>query len=89
MDKMVHLGVFFVEAILIYFGAINRKKRKPNKWITVVKVLIVTAIFAVLTELAQMYFTNTRSADPWDVLADVAGVGMATFAFILLYKNKN
>lgn len=85
---MVHLGIFFVQAILLYWEAAMKSKRKANKWITIAKVLVTTAVFACLTEVAQMYLTNTRSADPWDVFADITGVGMATFAFILLYKRE-
>lgn len=88
IDKMVHLGIFFVQATLLYWEASMKSKRRANKWLTVLKVLFTTAIFAVLTELAQMYLTNTRSADPWDVFADIVGVGMATFAFILIYKRE-
>lgn len=88
IDKVVHLGIFFVEAILLYLGTILKSKRTVNKWIAITKVFIVTAIFAVLTELGQMYLTSTRSADPWDVFADIIGVGMATFAFILFYKRE-
>lgn len=88
IDKMVHLGIFFVQAILLYWEAAMKSKRKANKWITIAKVLVTTAVFACLTEVAQMYLTNTRSADPWDVFADITGVGMATFAFILLYKRE-
>jgi VanZ family protein len=88
MDKMVHLGIFFVEAMLLYFGSILRHKRKANKWYIIAKVIVATAIFAVLTELGQMYLTTTRSGDAWDVFADIVGVGMATFAFILFYKRE-
>lgn len=88
IDKMVHLGIFFVQAMLLYWEATIKSKRRANKWTTILKVLLTTAVFAILTELAQMYLTNTRSGDPWDVFADIVGVGMATFAFILLYKRE-
>lgn len=88
IDKLVHLGVFFVQAILLYWEATLKSKRLVRKWVTVFKVVITTGVFACLTEVAQMYLTNTRSADPWDVFADLLGVGMATFAYVLLYKGE-
>nr|WP_262914405.1 VanZ family protein [Sphingobacterium rhinopitheci] len=84
---MVHLGIFFVQATLLYWEASMKSNRTANKWIIILKVIPTTAVFAVMTELAQMYLTNTRSADPWDVFADIVGVGMATFSFILIYKR--
>ncbi|MCI0921839.1 VanZ family protein [Sphingobacterium rhinopitheci] len=87
IDKMVHLGIFFVQATLLYWEASMKSNRTANKWIIILKVIPTTAVFAVMTELAQMYLTNTRSADPWDVFADIVGVGMATFSFILIYKR--
>lgn len=89
IDKMVHLGIFFVQASLLYWEASIKSKRRGNKWIIILKVLTTTAVFAILTEFAQMYLTNTRSADPWDVFADIVGVGMATFSFMLIYKRAN
>lgn len=90
IDKMVHCGIFFVQATILYWENIAKSKHTASKWLTVLKVLIATTIFAVATEYAQMYFTNTRAADPWDVFADAMGIGMATFAFVLIYKrNKN
>lgn len=88
IDKIVHMGIFFVQATLLYWEAAIKSKRTAHKWVTVLKVIIFTGIFACLTELAQMYLTSTRSGDAWDIAADVIGVGMATFAFILLYKRE-
>lgn len=87
IDKVVHVGIFFVEAILLFLGTLIKSKHRVNKWLAILKVFIATAIFAALTELGQMYLTNTRSGDPWDVFADIVGVGMATFAFIVIYKR--
>lgn len=86
IDKMVHCGIFFVQATLLYWENIAKSKRTANKWLTTLKVLVITSIYAALTELAQMYLTNTRTADLWDIFADIVGVGMATFAFLLIYK---
>lgn len=87
-DKMVHCGIFFILAILLYWEAILKSKRKINKWNSIAKVVTSTIIFAFATEAAQQYLSPTRTADFWDIFADVTGIGMATFAFLFLY-NKN
>ena len=88
IDKMFHMGIFYGQATLLYLGIILYSDRKANKWLSILKVMIACSIFAVATEYAQMYLTNSRSADPWDIFADVVGVSMATFTFVLIYKRE-
>lgn len=88
IDKIVHLGIFFVQASLLYLGAMVQSNQTVNKWLSVLSVISITAVFAVLTELAQFYFTDSRSADPWDIFADMVGSGMAAFGFLLFYRRK-
>lgn len=87
-DKMVHCGIFFVLAILLYWESILKSKRTVNKWVSIAKVICSTIIFALVTEAAQKYLSPSRSADSWDIFADVAGVAMATLAFLFLYKRE-
>lgn len=87
-DKLAHCGTFFVLAVLLYRGSIIKSKRRAYKWITIFKVLISTVIFAFITEGAQLYFSPTRTSDWWDIFADVVGIGMGTFAYILCYQKR-
>ena len=86
LDKVVHIGIFFILAILLYWESSLRKDNKSTKWMTAAKVLISTIAFAFFTEEAQKYVA-TRSADFNDLIADCAGIGMATMAYLLLYKK--
>lgn len=86
-DKMVHCGIFFILGILLYWEAILKSPRTVNKWISIIKIVSSTVIFAFATEAAQQYLSLSRTADVWDIFADLTGIGMATFAFIFLYKR--
>lgn len=87
IDKVVHIGIFFILAILLYWEAGMKSQWKGNKWITILKVVISTVIFAFFTEEAQKH-VSSRTADMYDIYADCIGIGMATFAFILLYRKE-
>lgn len=87
-DKMVHCGIFFILCILLYWESLLKTKRTVNKWLSIVKVVSSTTIFAFITEAAQQYLSPTRTADIWDIFADIIGIGMATFAFLFFYKRE-
>ncbi len=87
-DKMVHCGSFFLLTTLMLFGRIIDTKRRAGKFKTIFVVFFVSILFIVLTELGQMYLTNTRHADWWDVFADMVGICMALFSYFLLYNRR-
>ncbi len=87
-DKMVHCGIFFILCIILYWESILKSKRSVNKWTSILKIVSSTIIFAFITEAAQQYLSPTRTADIWDICADIIGIGMATFAFIFFYKRE-
>jgi hypothetical protein len=68
-DKVVHLLVFAVPTYLV-----GRLVGRPGL------VALAFAAHAVVSELAQHLLLPGRSGDPWDVVADVAGVVLATGA---------
>lgn len=82
-DKLIHVVFHFVFTTLwfLYF-----KKR----WFTFSNFrllafsLICSLFFGIAIELMQEYFTTTRSADVFDVLANIVGAFLAVFSIILL-----
>ena len=68
-DKAVHLLVFAVPTYLV-----ARLVGRP------LLVALVFAAHALVSELAQHLLLPGRSGDPWDVVADVAGVVVGTAA---------
>ncbi|MFZ4262856.1 VanZ family protein [Sphingobacterium sp. HJSM2_6] len=87
-DKLVHTGCFYLLTTLILFGRVIDTKRRATKAKTFFVALIISSVFAFLTEAAQMYFTNDRQGDWWDIFADYVGIGMALFSYLLLYNRR-
>lgn len=87
VDKVVHIGIFYILALLLYWESAMKSKWKGNKWVTVAKVVVSTVIFAFLTEEAQRH-VSSRTADMFDIYADCIGIGMATFSFLILYRKE-
>ncbi|WP_299442538.1 VanZ family protein [uncultured Phycicoccus sp.] len=65
-DKVVHLVVFFVPALLALAA------RLPAR-----AVVALLAVHAVVSEVVQGVVLAGRSGDPLDALADLAGVALA------------
>lgn len=72
-DKVVHLLIFAVPTYL--FGRLTRR---------VGLVAGLFAVHAVVSELVQWRFLPYRDGDPFDALADLAGIGLA----VLLLKRR-
>lgn len=88
MDKLVHMGMFFVFCTLLYNGVITQYKGRPSMWPPVIIVSFLGMLFAGFTELLQLYIFTYRSGDWWDLFADTVGIGMAGFAYLLFYVNR-
>jgi len=87
-DKVVHMGIFFVLTVLLYWESGLKSSWKAKKIITILKVMVSTIAFAILTEVGQQYLTTSRSGDKWDLFADIVGICMGTFSYILLYRRE-
>lgn len=87
-DKLAHCGSFFLLTALILFGGVSKSKGTIRKYRFGFVVLLITVVFAFLTEAAQFYFTRMRQAEWWDIFADAVGIGMALFAYLLFYRKR-
>ena len=67
-DKVIHFFMYFGVASALYadFCWLSRKKA------TLIS-LTITTLLAILTELGQLYFTETRDGDIFDFLCNIAG----------------
>ncbi|MBB6271483.1 VanZ family protein [Pedobacter cryoconitis] len=86
-DKVVHLGFFFVLTILLFFGETRSQQRYNFGVSTIFKILLLTFTLGGGIELIQLKFFPYRSAEWWDLGADMIGVFMGIFAYILLNKS--
>lgn len=73
-DKAAHLALFFAQIWLL------TKAFKTGKLPIPYRSLMVFALcFAVVSECAQAWFTETRTGSLGDVLADLTGAALALF----------
>jgi VanZ family protein len=86
-DKVVHLGLFFVLTVFLLNGRSMKSKTYRYHISTLLKIVVFTFLFGGLIELLQWKYFTYRSAEWWDIFADMTGVCMAIFSYILLHKK--
>lgn len=86
-DKLAHTGFFFVLTVLLFYGKIRQQKSYSFRIRTIITILLITGILGGGIELLQMYIFTYRSAEWWDLFADMTGVGMGIFSYILLHRT--
>jgi VanZ family protein len=83
LDKFIHLG-FHYGFVTLWFLYLKKKYNSTNYLYLLVFVLLASFSFGMSIELMQEYFTTTRSANLFDVLANIFGAILAAFSIILL-----
>jgi hypothetical protein len=76
-DKAVHVLLF---AVPTYF--VGRVVARPL-W-----AVIAFAVHSVVSELSQHLLLPGRSGDPWDVVADIAGVTLGALALVVRGRSR-
>ncbi|CAM3951957.1 VanZ family protein [Flavobacterium branchiophilum] len=84
LDKAVHFCFHFGFVILWYLFMASQKNALEIRF-KMKKTFLVSVVFGTLIEIAQLCFTNSRSADIIDVFANSVG---AYSAVIFLKKTK-
>jgi len=85
-DKLVHTGFFFVLTVLLFYGKIRQQLSYSYRMMTVLKILLITVILGGGIELLQLTVFTYRSAEWWDFICDMIGVGMGVFSYIFLHR---
>lgn len=86
-DKLVHAGFFFIFSVLLFHASIQAHRKPLPKWLISIIVIAISLAFALFTEFLQWKVFVYRSAEIWDLFANCCGIGMGTFAFLLLYRS--
>ena len=89
LDKLVHTGFFFVLTVLLFYGKIRQQGSYTFRILTIIKILIITASLGGIIELLQWKVFTYRSAELWDFVTDMVGVGMGIFGYIFLHRTGN
>ena len=72
LDKVVHVSIFFAPAVALLMMGIRAR------W-----ALGILAVHAPVSELIQHFFLAHRSGDVFDALADLSGVGLGWFVYVV------
>jgi len=83
LDKVIHTAFHFVFTIL-WFLYLKKKNKSSNNFKLLFFTLIGSFILGIAIELMQQYFTTTRNADVFDILANLFGAFLAAFLIILV-----
>jgi VanZ family protein len=93
-DKLVHFLMYFILALLLlfdhvwYYGKDTLKKKA-----TIAISIGIPALWGGSMELAQLFFTSSRSADIKDELCNtagaIAGYLLGRYLMIIYYKHKS
>ena len=86
-DKVVHLGFFFVLTVFLFYGKIKQQNSYEYRLLTIVKILSINVILGGGIELLQWKVFTYRSAEWWDFAADVTGMCMGVFSYLLLHRR--
>lgn len=82
-DKFVHVGGYFVLNLswLLAF----QTKIKTLKPAILISCLVF--VYGIVIEVLQAVLTNYRQADFYDMLANLLGISIALFIFMLVFKK--
>jgi VanZ family protein len=84
-DKLIHVVFHFVFTTL-WFLYLKKKLVGLNNFQLLSFSLIGSFVFGIAIELMQQFFTTTRNADIFDVLANLLGAFLALLSIFLLNK---
>lgn len=85
IDKLIHVVFHFVFTAL-WFLYLKKKLVGSNYFQLLSFSLIGSFVFGIAIELMQQYFTTTRSADIFDILANLFGAFLAVITILLLNR---
>jgi len=83
LDKVIHSGFHFVFTIL-WFLYLKKKFISANNFQLLFFTIFASFVLGIAIELMQQYFTTTRNADVFDILANLFGAFLAAVSIILV-----
>ena len=87
-DKLAHTGFFFVLTVFLFYGKIRQQESYSYRTLTILKISSITFLIGAGIEILQLEVFTYRSAEWWDLFADMTGVGMGIFGYIFLHRAR-
>lgn len=85
-DKLAHTGFFFILTVFLFYGKIRQQASYSYRTLTILKILAISLSLGAGIEILQLKVFTYRSAEWWDLFADMTGVGMGIFSYIFLHR---
>ena len=85
IDKVIHTILHFVFTTL-WFLFLKKKLNSPNSFKPLLLAFVFSFFFGIVIELLQQFFTTTRKADVFDIVANLLGATLAVITIIFLNK---
>lgn len=86
IDKIIHL-IFYFALTLLWFLFLKKHINSPNNGKSLSISFVFSIVFGIIIEFIQEFYTATRQADAFDVLANATGSILAVIAIVLLDRN--
>lgn len=80
-DKVVHL-LIHIGLVGIWLLYLMQRNNNTFIWKHAVLVLLGSLVFGIVIEVLQEYLTESRTADLYDVLANMGGATVGVFVFL-------
>lgn len=87
-DKIIHIFIFGVQSFLVLFAFRTQYLLGTYRLVYIAILVSITILFALLTEVLQVYVFVGRNGNVYDFIADILGVFVGLLAYFLLYKKK-
>ena len=87
LDKLVHLGFFYVLTVLLFYGKIKYQHSYSFRSLTIFKVILISVVIGGGIELLQWKVFTYRAAEWWDFIYDMIGCLMGVFSYVVLHRS--
>jgi len=87
MDKIAHLGIYFILSFLFLFEAHRNSYTSKTNKIFIVVIIIICIFYGIIMEFLQFFLFQERSAEFLDIIANSTG-SVFSLAVFLYLKNR-
>jgi VanZ family protein len=81
LDKVIHFILYFVFALLIISGNNALREKRDVTVNAIIWAAAITLSYGIVVEILQHFIFTTRSAEFWDIVANIFGFLAAAFAY--------
>lgn len=88
LDKIVHMGMYFMLSGLLWVEFLRSHKAGDSMWRAWIGAFLCPVLFSGLVEIMQEYCTSYRGGDWYDFLANTIGAALASLIAYTILRPK-